>query len=274
MITTRRAHLEDLGEMLRAERNSTDNLYLEAVHEEFFADEVGEMIVAEDDGVICGFGKITFQPDGCAWLEALRVDKNYQNKGAAKAIWKRFLEVAAVRQPKYIRMYTGTKNKTSSHIAELNGVNRTYEYSECVAALPSGKGEKGNFKAADAEFVISKLPEIRKEWGSYVCFNRTFYSLDKDTVEMLCKGGKVFTDGESIVAVGTRFMPERGNNLIFMMGDMDKCIKFALYFAEQNHDAKLTLMHRAVDKKVRNLVESMEFKYLPSNFIMVEGDFA
>ena len=88
MITTRKATFDDLDEMLIVEKASIKgNHYLEGVHKEFFTDPVGEMIVAEDDGIICGIGKITFQYNGDAWLETLRVHPDHQNKGVGKAIW-------------------------------------------------------------------------------------------------------------------------------------------------------------------------------------------
>ncbi|MBQ6836220.1 MAG: GNAT family N-acetyltransferase [Clostridia bacterium] len=273
MITTRKATFDDLDEMLIVEKASIKgNHYLEGVHKEFFTDPVGEMIVAEDDGVICGIGKITFQYNGDAWLETLRVHPDHQNKGVGKAIWKRYMEVAAMRHPQFIRMYTGTGNKTSRHIAELNNVDRAFMYSECSDDTDHALEVRG-WEPVTFEQVKDKIPEIRNAWGNYACYNRTFYALDVPFVKAMCEEGKMFTDGENIVSVGARFLPERGYNLGFMLGDYEKCIKFALWHAHKNNAPKLAVMHRTVDKKVRAITEKLGFEYLPSNLLMMEGDF-
>lgn len=174
MITTRKAKFEDLEEMLAVEKAAIKgNHYLEGVHKDFFTDEVGEMIVAEENGVIYGFGKITFQYNGDAWLELLRVHPDHQNKGAGKTIWKRYMEVAALRHPQFIRMYTGTGNKTSRHIAELNHVDRAFMYSEYSKATDGAKEAHG-FKPVTFDEIKHRIPCMRKAWGNYSCYNRTF----------------------------------------------------------------------------------------------------
>lgn len=274
MITTRRAKIEDLDTMLDIERNAIKSLYLKEVYKDFFSDSVGEMIVAEEDGIIYGFGKITSQPDGNCWLELLRVDPKYQNKGAGKAIWKRFMEVASKLSPKYIRMYTGVTNVISKHIACLNGVDRAYEYSEgSLSPLDLHKDCCG-FKPMSWEELSPFLELVRKEWGNYMCFNRTFYGINEENVKELISQGKLYTDGKSIIALGSRFMPERGINIGFMTGDIGSCIAFALKKAYSENIPKVIVMHRAADKKLFNALTEWGFAYLPSNLLMLEGDFS
>ncbi|MEW6216856.1 MAG: GNAT family N-acetyltransferase, partial [Candidatus Bipolaricaulota bacterium] len=46
----------------------------------------GGLVVAELNGDLAGFGKLTLLSPGEVWLEGLRVDPTHRGKGVAKAL--------------------------------------------------------------------------------------------------------------------------------------------------------------------------------------------
>ena len=89
----------------------------------------------------------------------------------------------------------------------------------------------------------------------------------------LASEGKIYGDENSIVAVGARFIPKRGYAIGFMSGDIEKCVNFALYKAKSEDAGKLIIMHRAKNDELHKELEDAGFTYLPSNLLMLEGDF-
>ena len=270
-ILTRRATLSDLEQMLVVEKAAITLCYLKEVHEDFFADEKGEMTVAVDGDTILGFGKLTIQYDGSAWAELLRVHPDSQGKGAGKAIWKRYMEQCRQLHCPYVRMYTGVTNVVSKHLAEQNGLDRAVEFSECSYDISGQEVDVTGFHPISYEEAAHKLADITAYWGDYVCFNRTFYHLGEPFLKAMAQEGKLYSDGTSLMALGSRFMPERGIHIGFMLGDTERCIAFAKAEGKRRNAPKVTIMHKADFPTLQGTLKQHGFIYLSGNLYMLEG---
>ena len=148
-IICRQGRIEDLSRLLEIEASAiSGNWYLDGVKDQFFDNSHGELIVAETDGLPIGFARFTLQYDGAAWLEILRVHKDWQRKGCGRAIWKRFMELAEQYKVPAMRMYTGERNVASRSLAEQNGLHvawHTLEGTLPREALPVCNGDGSPF---------------------------------------------------------------------------------------------------------------------------------
>lgn len=93
--------------------------YIPLVLDDWLAE--GGLTVAELDGQLAGYGKLTMLSPGEAWLEGLRVDPAQRGKGVAKALGQRQLESALALRPRSIRFATAEANVESLHIAGKQG---------------------------------------------------------------------------------------------------------------------------------------------------------
>lgn len=270
-IQTRRARLSDLPQMLEVEKAAIRLCYLQEVHQDFFSDDRGEMTVATQGDTILGFGKLTIQYDGSAWAELLRVHPDYQGMGAGKAIWKRYMEQCRDLHCPYIRMYTGVTNVVSKHLAEKNGLDRAVEFSECSIPIAGNEGAVPGFAPISYEQAAPQLSALTDTWGDYACFNRTFYHFGAPFLKAMADEGKLYSDGHNIVALGCRFMPERGMHIGFMLGDFATCIAFARGEAARRGAPQLTIMHKAGFADLQQALTADDFTYLSGNLYMLEG---
>lgn len=272
-ITTRRAVIEDLEQMLTVEQAAISLRYLKEMAADFFADNDGEMTVALVDGIIAGFGKLTFQYDGSAWAELLRVEPKYQGMGVGGAIWRRYMEQVEKKNPPAMRMYTGTGNVVSSHLAAKNGLATKITATEGTLELSEDYAQVNDFECVGYETLAEKLRQAEREWGQYACFNRTFYKMGKPFYCGMADEHKLYSDGKNIVAFGARFMPERGMHIGFLSGDAKKCIDFAKGECTKIGAKKLICMCPNTNLEVLNNLIDAGFVFGQSDLLMLEREF-
>ena len=157
-VILRKALVEDKERILEVEAKSTPGLrYLGRVFDLFVNDNVGELIVAELNGVIVACGKFTVVPDGSAWLEALRVIPECQGLGLGKLFYQRFFELASEKGITTMRMYTNIGNKASKGLAERFGFRLAGTFRGMWESCNSHQGEPS---AASFEPVADPQQEI------------------------------------------------------------------------------------------------------------------
>jgi len=78
-------------------------------------------VVAELDGQVTGFAKMTLLSPGEVWLEGLRVDPAQRGRGVAKSLARHQLDAALTLKPRSIRFATAEENVESLHIAGKQG---------------------------------------------------------------------------------------------------------------------------------------------------------
>ena len=279
-ITCRKGRIEDLPRLLEIEASAIPgNRYLDGVKELFFDNSHGELIVAETDGLPIGFARFTLQYDGAAWLEILRVHKDWQRKGCGRAIWQRFMELAEEYHIPAMRMYTGEKNVASKSLAEQNGLHvawHTLEGTLPKEALPEDPDRgfaQAFIRVTDPAETAALLSPFAADYHGYFCSNRTYYELNGSLYAGITKDFDVWKSEGAALVTGARFLRERGLNLCTFGGDFDACIRRAVSEFAASGLPKLTVMISAEDEARKQALEAAGFTFTTPGIIMLERVF-
>ena len=269
-ITIRKACRDDLPGILSVEEKSTPGLrYLEPVFDEFVADSLGELSVAESDGAIVGVAKFTVLPDRTAWLEALRVPPEQQGKGIGKRFYERFFQLAGARNIKVMRMYTNIGNVTSKGLAELFGFTLAGTFRGMGLMLPAELTVQGGHRfvrITDAARGAELLSAQRTAHEGFVIMNRTFYEVTPALGAVWAKEGKLFEEPHtgSLIAVGARFMPKASFHIAVMAGDQASGLCFAHWLAGERRVPRIQYMIPASDTETEAFLAEQGF--VPDNY--------
>ncbi len=280
-ISIRKGRIEDLPRLLEIEASAIPGYgYLDGVKEEFFDNSRGELIVAETDGLPIGFARFTLEYDGSAWLEILRVHKDWQRKGCGRAIWARFMELAAQYRVPAMRMYTGEKNIASRSLAEQHGLHVAWHTVEGVLMrenLPADAAHAdaadGFVRIADPAAVGALMAPFAEDYHHYTSTNRTYYALNDALYAGLSKDFDVWAKGDSVLITGARFLPERGINILCMGGDLTACAAKAMALLSASDKPRLVAMVSEEDAARQTALESAGFVFTRPGIIMLERTF-
>lgn len=259
-IKTRKASPDDLERMLEIEESAIPGYGYLYENRHFYFDgkeNDGEMILAVAvlaDGreFPVGMGQYSVLPDGSGWLEILRVHKDFQNQGAGKAIYSRYLELAKQTAAPSAAMFTGWKNAASRGLAEKNGFSLAASYAGYDRMILPGD-EKTESKPpflpvpdeAEAARLLARAVENEKEnggWGKFLVLNRTFFHYGEPLYRYLAQKQMIYTDGSNVIVLGCRMLRHRGLHLGFFSGDAKACLDFAVAETARLGLPKLTVM--------------------------------
>ncbi|MEA4919472.1 MAG: GNAT family N-acetyltransferase [Clostridiaceae bacterium] len=275
-IICRKGVPEDLPVLLEIEKKSTPKLlYLDGVKDEFFDNQTGELIVAEEDGAPIGFARFSLQYDGSGWLEILRVDPAHQKKGCGAVIWNRFIELCDIYKVPYVRMYTGLSNYASRILGERNGLHVAYQTREGTLMLSNAPDIKSRgFKQELCQHCVkSAISPYAEGYHGYFCQNRTFYGLNDSLYKALAAEKMAFRKGDSCVVIGARFLKDQGLHLGLMGGDLDECVSFAVSKLKESGLPKLVCMIPSEREDLREALEKYGFVFPEGQIIMLERKF-
>ncbi len=136
----------------------------------------GGFVVAELDGHVAGFAKMTLLSPGEVWLEGLRVDPSHRGKGVAKAIARHQLESALALRPRSIRFATAEVNVESLHIAGRQGFREVARFSYV----------EGPVRDEPALSSVAPVLEVEPAWA-------------------FIRSSAAYSDGHGLLAQGWRF---------------------------------------------------------------------
>ncbi len=256
-FTTRPATMDDLDVLCAIESSAIpgyEYMY-DNRHFYFDSDNKGEMVLAvNEEGKPCGMGQYSILPDGSGWLEILRVYQEEQGKGAGKAIYKRYMQLAEETNATSVAMFTGRTNLASKGLAEINGFTLAAAYLGADLIL-----EDKTPPAPNATFAEITDPETAKQlmapyvdgWGPFFVLNRTFFHYNSALYPYLCKNHMVFSDGKNVVVLGARMLHERGLHIGMYGGDTDICLQFAAEKAKALGAKKVSIMYPPTREDVR-----------------------
>ena len=246
-FTVRKLERSELPAALQVEQSAmSSGWYLEDVADLFFGDTAGAMLGAFDGDVLIGIAKYTVLYDHTAWLEILRVAKEHQRRGAGRRLYQEFEALSAQKGIKSMAMYTGVKNIASASLAREFGLNTAGIYRELV--LPLNQTIRAEpvqgFEPVNADRACTLLGALRERNKGFLIFNRTFMHMGEPLYRGLAAEGKVYWDEQSgsVLVLGNRFLEKRSLQIGIMSGDYEKCLKFALYQAQQKGVPQLTVM--------------------------------
>ena len=272
-VKIERAVRNSLDDYCRVEAASAIGMaYVRDVFEYFTEYSVGDLSCGYIDGTLAGIGKLSRLFDGSAWLETLRVDKQYQGRGVGKAFYRHFREEAKALGCPVMRMYTGLKNEVSAGLARVNGFETVATHQGMyleLAGVEDGAMPEG-FRPATPREAMAVWAGREK---GFICLNRTFYEHNPDTLAGFGAEGKVFVHPEtgSALILGARFQREKGLHMAVPVGDIDLCIRFASAYTVAQGLPRLTCTFGVDDKVVEARLTAAAFAPEPYATIVMEG---
>lgn len=266
------AGYDDLAECARVEHESTPGYpgYLsDAWH--YFQSQKGACVCVYEEGRLIGIGRFTVLPDGTGWLETLRVSKEHQGKGAGKAIYAKYMELAREYGCPSMAMFTGERNVVSSGLAEKYGLrtaatHRGYHLTELSGGCAHG------FRHVNPQRASELALPMREEYNGHMVFNRTFFHINDANVRCFAAEGKVFEDSSdgSFIVCGARFQHNAALHIAMMGGDYDRCIDFAVNYARATGTAKVSCTFTLENSRLEEALKKRGFTPDASDIITKE----
>lgn len=178
---------EEQGEILIRPARSTDRPAVEAicakrgedyvpnVWDEWLAECDGELLLAELQGQIVGFAKLTRLAEDEWWLQGLRVDPDHQRKGVAGRLQACLVEIAKHTGHGTLRFGTHSTNEAVHRLAARDSFRRVAAYGRYRAdpltserpAYISSLRRLIEPEVAEAWALISDSPRLRASSGLY-----------------------------------------------------------------------------------------------------------
>ena len=259
-FTIKLAAYTDLAAADSVERAVTPRgAYLaEAWH--YFNSIKGDLVCAYDGEKMIGIGRFTVLPDGTGWLETLRVDPEYQRRGAGRQIYQKWVELAREYGCPSMAMFTGETNVASSGLAELFGLktvahHRGYHLTELAGGDPHG------FRHVYWQRAVQLILPRKDEYNDYMTFNRTFHHINEANAKAFAVEGKVFEEEESgsFIVCGGRFQQNAALHIAMMGGDLDRCIDFAVNLAKAQGIGKVSCTYALENEKLEKALLARGF---------------
>nr|MDA8217832.1 GNAT family N-acetyltransferase [Dehalococcoidales bacterium] len=222
-IVVRPARPEDRGPVLAFSVNTFSwGDYLEQVWDQWFVDPKGQLFVAVADGLPIGVEHVTFVGEGEAWLQGLRVDPAFRQKGVGTTLTKETIRFAVDHGAHVVRFFTAVGNTPIERMMGHLGFQpvTTFSYFSVPAELGAGQAPE-----------TAVLGEIERLWqtvtgsayfrlaaGNY-CLGWRCRELTKARLAAHVSEGRVFVvreqGGPAVAAV---VLPEGPPNTFWIAG--------------------------------------------------------
>jgi GNAT superfamily N-acetyltransferase len=102
--------------------------YVSGAWDDWLADEEGLALVGQQGDVVVALGKITFQTADQVWLEGMRVDPDYRQRGIAGRFLDYSIDYARRRGARVVRLGTGWHNTAIHRLMTREGMERVGSY--------------------------------------------------------------------------------------------------------------------------------------------------
>lgn len=274
----RRAIPQDFEGAVAAEQAAMKSYgYLKDTAEMFYNDEIGPLLVAEDEnGKIVGVAKYTVVYDGSAWLETLRVEPQCQRQGIGRMFYDEFVKLSHQLGVKYMRMYTGAKNIPSASLARIYGLETEQVYREMNLNLSEEKlaPQVDGIVRATPERACELLRPLAAENKGFLILNRTFYKMCDELYKALAAEGKVYEHPESgsVIVLGNRFLPRRSLQIGIVGGNKQKMLDFAKAECIKKGRGSLIVMFPPENEAFQALLEQNGYAGIPSDLMVMGGE--
>ena len=263
--------------VLAEEETMPASCYLRDNSKYFLDQTTGNLTIVYCGDEPVGVGKLSVLPDGSGWLETLRVRPAWQGKGVGKSLYDQWMKEREALGCPALRMFTGTANVRSKGLAEKYGLSLAGTVIGAVkktAELSCSEEDLQLLRpVADREEAHRLLEKYAGRMDGFVVLNNTFFRCNEKTWDYLYDNNMLFTDGESIAAVGARMLRERGLHLALYGGDAKKCLRFALAYTKAQNLPQLTVSYPPDCEAIREDMERFGFVHDKACRIVMERVF-
>lgn len=211
----------------------------------------GGLVVAELDGAVAGFAKMTLLSPGEVWLEGLRVDPAHRGKGVAKAIAHHQLQTALRLRPRSVRFATAEVNAESLHIARSQGFQEIARFVYVEGPVRDTAPPEGVSPVRDPapalEFIRSS--SACRAGRGLLGWGWRFPELTPERLARLVADGAVFACGDPVqgvlVLLPDPYAPASFASVAFLDGTeeaKDALLRFAHLWAREKGQGYLAAM--------------------------------
>ncbi|RKD30564.1 GNAT family N-acetyltransferase [Thermohalobacter berrensis] len=239
MLNIRRVNKEDREDIISISTTIWEgDDYIPNIVDKWIDDREGEFTVAELNGQVVGFAKLTVLKPGDIWLEGIRVDKRYRGLGIGKEMTRYFIDKAKRMKAKSISLSTYIENHESIKIIEKNGFKKSVSFkifygNDNYQSTKKAKKYKKVDNFDDISYILdSNQMKLRK---NYIAFDWTFIKLDKKLLEELINRGDVYVlkennEVKSTLILSNKMSKANGLSLSYIDGEdyYEDGLKFAV----------------------------------------------
>ncbi|MHB1415148.1 MAG: GNAT family N-acetyltransferase [Chloroflexota bacterium] len=141
-VAVRPARPEDRGPVLAFSVNTFSwGDYLEQVWDQWFADPKGQLFVAAADGLPIAVEHVTFVGESEAWLQGLRVDPAFRQKGVGTTLTKETIRFAVDHGAHAVRFFTAVGNTPVERMMVHLGFEPVTKFSRFSAPAEPSAGQ-------------------------------------------------------------------------------------------------------------------------------------
>ncbi len=247
--------------------------YIPLVLDDWLAE--GGLAVAELDGQLAGYGKLTILSPGEVWLEGLRVDPALRGRGVAKALAQHQLESALALKPRSVRFATAEANVESLHIARKQGFREIARFTYVEGPVrheltPPGVAPVREFEPA---WAVVRASSAYRDAHGLLGLGWRFPELTRQRLAELVIRGEVFARGNParglLIQSADPYAPAAFASVAFLHGDdagQDALLRFAHARARERGQEYLSAMipcEERIEALARHgLVPLSDFRYV------------
>lgn len=229
-------------------------IYLNDVWEKFTSKTDGYLLIAEKDGEVGGFGKITKLFDDVGWLETLRIHPDYQGQGLGNAIYIEYLKRAKELGLNKVGLFTEWDNYRSENLAKKYGFVKMGDYADYSIPVSDVDNYQGNFKlvsTSQGEAIVSKYYD---KINRFLIVNKTFFPMITGVGQDLAEREWVYQDDDNnFVIMGYRMTPHKAFFLGYYDGDFKKIMEFVNHKALEVKAGRISAQRDKNDASVAEL---------------------
>ncbi len=159
--------------------------YVPRVLDSWLQNKDGELSVAELDGKIVGFSRLSVLCSGYGWLEGARVHPQWRRRGVAVALAKHHIERGREMGLKQLAMATGSKNVASQGVVLRLGFELAGSYSIYRAEPRQGQPPRVE--------PVKELPQ----GSGLIAAGWTFWPWNRELLEKWQRQGKMLGYGDA-----------------------------------------------------------------------------
>ena len=250
--------------------------YIPLVLESWLAE--GGLVVAELDGRVVGFAKMTLLSPGEVWLEGLRVDPAHRGKGVAKALAHHQLQAALALHPRSIRFATAEVNAESLHIARNQGFHEVARFTYVEGPVRDEVPPLGVAAVYDPEraWAFVRASSAYREAQGLLGLGWRFPELTRERLDALVMQGAVFASGDAmrglLIQTGDPYAPDLYAAITFLDGDdeaLDALLRHGHAHAREQGQAYLSAM--TTDGRVELFARHGLAPLPPFRYVLVLG---
>lgn len=241
--------------------------YIHRVLEDWLRDSSGFLCVCEIDGLVVGFSKLSRLLNESYFLEGIRADARFKNRGVGKAMTQFLMEEAKKKGATKVSLATFIENISSIRLIESFGFEKKcalkYLFREEGADVSAPDFQRLTKEEDWQNFIF----EMKKDaYEGLLNFDWTLLRVNEEVLYFLKQRGDIYVHEDTYLIFSKYKSKERGYTLSYAGKDKEKCISYALKRAYQEGES-LSWMAKEEEFSM-DLIQKYGFCYETDPFVL------